>query len=93
MTKYTTETDKTKLLDALGYEEAGVLHRDRIIMRLLELNIAPLIESVDKTSNAIMAATEASNSLGRKVFWLNIVLGIATVAGLIISAISLFRGA
>lgn len=89
--KYSTETDKTKLLNALGYNEEGVLHRDRIVMRLLELNVTTLIESIDKTTKAIEDATKASNSLGAKVFWLNIVLGTATVAGFIIGIVSLFK--
>lgn len=92
MTEYSNETNKESLLNALGFDERGAPYRDRIIMRLLDLNATSLIESIDKTSSAIEAATTASNSLGRKVFWLNIVLGIATVAGLIISAISLFKG-
>lgn len=91
MNEYSTETNKEILLNALGYGERGSTHRDRIVMRLLELNISPLIESVDKTSTAITKATDASNALGRKVFWLNVILGVATVAGLIVSAISLFR--
>ena len=91
MSEYSNETDKTKLLDSLGFEERGAVHRDRIVMRLFQLNIEALIESVDKTSSAITAATAASNSLGRKVFWLNVILAIATVSGLIISAISFVR--
>lgn len=90
-TKYTNETDKTKLLNFLGSEEQGVLHRDRIVMRLFELNINDLIQSFDKTTQAIENATKASNSLGRKVLWLNIVLGFATVAGLIVGVISLIK--
>ncbi|HUT72890.1 MAG TPA: hypothetical protein VMW89_19640 [Desulfatiglandales bacterium] len=84
MPKYSTETNKEILLNALGYEEQGSLYRDRIMMRLLELNLNPLIESIE-------SAAVSSDRLGKKVFWLNIILGAATVAGFVIAVIGFFK--
>jgi hypothetical protein len=82
--KFTHEIDKTKLLNALGYNEEGTLHRDRIVMRLLELNLEPLI-------NAIQLASTSSDRLGKRVFWLNIILGIFTIIGTVIAVFQLFK--
>ncbi len=84
MNEYTAETDKQVLMDALRVGERGTLNRDGIMMRLLELNLVPLIAAIE-------SASTASDNLGRKVLWLNIILGSATVAGFVAAVIGLIK--
>jgi len=84
MTDYSTEIDKTKLLNAIAWGEPGTKHRYTIIMRLLELNINTLSTSIDQ-------ASIASTKLAKRVFWLNVILTLVGIGGLVVSILHLLR--
>jgi len=91
MPSYVKGKDKNEILDELG--DAGVPgsinHEQQkmgIIVRSVE-DIESALKSLEESMNKNAASSE---SLARKVFWLNVVLTAATVVGAFLGLYQLF---
>lgn len=51
-------------------------------------SISGLVSSLDALHRSVIKSTESSDKLSTRVFWLNVVIAVATVAGVIISLLS-----
>lgn len=90
---YVKGKGKNELLAELeGTALPGTVIHEQQKMAILIRCTEDAERAVDRLRKSLERSAAAADRLSRAVFWLNAVLAVATVAGVIIAAISLLRG-
>ena len=74
--------EKILLLEAF---EPGGVHHEQLKMDIISANTKIIHESLERLRESFDKNAISSDSLGRKIFWLNVVLASATVMASIVA--------
>lgn len=90
---YIRDKDKNQILEELyGTAEPGSTVHEQQKMGIIVRCTEDLEKAMDALRHSAEQNAKSSESLGRKVFWLNIVVGAATIVGAIATAYQAFQG-
>ena len=91
MAGYVEGKDKNQILDALaGTGLPGSLAHEQQKMGIVVRCTEDLEKAIGSLERSMNDNARSSSALGAKVFWLNVILAIATVVGAIATAAQLF---